>query len=66
MTVTLTGRNLALWTKYSGADPEINLFGRNAGIEPDFLTPAQTFATSLDAFGLPLARRYSFAVRMGF
>jgi hypothetical protein len=66
MTLTLTARNLALWTKYSGADPEINLHGRTAGLTPDFLTESQTFATSLDAFGLPLARRYSFAIRMGF
>jgi outer membrane receptor protein involved in Fe transport len=66
LTLTLTARNLALWTKYGGADPEINLFGRNAGINPDVLTVAPTFATSLDAFGLPLARRYTFSVRMGF
>ena len=66
MTLTLTARNLALWTKYGGADPEINLHGRSAGVTPDFLTIGQQFATSLDAFGLPLARRYSFSVRMGF
>ena len=66
MTLTLTGRNIALWTRYSGADPEINLLGRNAGTGSDFYTTAQAFATSLDAFGLPLARRYSFSVRVGF
>lgn len=66
MTLTVTGRNLAIWTKYKGADPEINLLGRSAGTGPDFFTTGQAFATSLDAFGLPLARRYSFAVRVGF
>jgi len=29
--LTLSGRNLAVWTNYSGYDPEINLFGTNAG-----------------------------------
>ena len=35
----------------------------------DLAKPAcdlDNFATSLDAFGLPLARRYSFSIRMGF
>jgi len=61
MAFTLSGRNLALWTKYSGADPEINLIGRPAG--PGL---SASFANGIDAFGLPLARRYSFSARIGF
>ncbi len=26
--LTLSGRNLATWTKYSGYDPEVNTFGQ--------------------------------------
>lgn len=62
MSLTVSGRNLALWTKYSGADPEINLHGR-AG-DPTNLD--QNFGNGIDAFGLPLPRRYMFSVRIGF
>ncbi len=30
MSLTLAGRNLAVWTKYSGADPEVNIGGAAA------------------------------------
>jgi TonB-linked SusC/RagA family outer membrane protein len=58
--VTLSARNLALWTGYSGADPEINLLGRTGGGGLD------DFAHGIDAFGLPLPRRFSFTARIGF
>ena len=59
--ITLSGRNLALWTKYTGADPEINLIGRPAGPGLD-----NNFANGIDAFGLPMPRRYSLSARIGF
>jgi hypothetical protein len=27
LSLTLAGRNLAVWSKYSGADPEVNIGG---------------------------------------
>ena len=60
--VTLAGRNLALFTDYSGIDPETNVFGRGgSGGQID-----QNFGQFIDAFGFPLQRRYSLAVRVGF
>jgi len=55
-TITAGGRNLALWTKYSGADPEVLADNGTAD-------PSQQFAAS-DFFGLPPSRR--FFLRMTF
>ena len=55
-------RNLALWTKYKGTDPEINAVGRGGGeggLSEDFLD-------AVDAFGFPLSRRFTFSVRLGY
>ena len=42
----LSGRNLALWSDYEGVDPEVNSYGgRNFG--------------RVDAYALPMARRFS-------
>jgi hypothetical protein len=30
LSLTLAGRNLAVWSKYSGADPEVNIGGASA------------------------------------
>lgn len=60
LAINLSGRNLALWTKYGGTDPEVNLLGRQtAGGLNDM-------AMGLDAFGFPLPRRYTISVRAGF
>ncbi len=61
MSVTLAGRNLWLWTKYSGLDPEANAIGRGTvgGIDGNFLD-------SIDAFGLPIPRRFVLTVNYGF
>jgi hypothetical protein len=61
MAVTLSGRNLFLWTPYSGTDPEVNAVGRGEGGGRD-----GNFLDAVDAFGYPLARRFNFQVRLGF
>jgi len=38
LTFTLTGRNLATWTKYTGVDPELNDAGQSNFNTADFLT----------------------------
>ncbi|MEX0856253.1 MAG: TonB-dependent receptor [Gemmatimonadota bacterium] len=45
--VTLAGENLALFTKYSGLDPEVNAAGGQQDIRVDFLTlpPAKRIAS---------------------
>lgn len=61
MAITLAARNLALFTSYPGADPELNYAGRGQGS-----SLAQNFQEGINAWGLPLARRISLAVRAGF
>ena len=60
MSVTAAGRNLLLWTKYPGVDPEVNAVDRSAS------TLDQNFLSSTDAFGVPIPRRFSFSVNFGF
>lgn len=38
MNLTLAGQNLALWSKYSGLDPELNFAGQSNQTYADFLT----------------------------
>jgi len=61
LALTGSGRNLFLWTKYSGTDPEVNAIGRQSGGGRD-----QNFLDAVDAFGWPIARRFSINVRVGF
>jgi len=60
LAVTASGRNLLLWTKYPGVDPETNAIDRTAS------TLDQNFLASTEAFGVPIPRRFSFAVNFGF
>ena len=62
LSFTLTGRNLALWTGYTGIDPEQNSIGRGGG---DNLRD-ENFLDAVDGWGLPLPSRWAFAVRFGF
>ena len=50
---SLTGRNLALWTDYTGIDPETNLTGPSNG-------------RGLDYFNNPSTRSYLFTVRINY
>lgn len=59
--ITLSGRNLWLATKYSGLDPESNENGRgSSGALTD------NFLVSTDGFGLPLQKRFSLIFNLGF
>ena len=62
LAVTLTGRNLLLWTKYSGVDPEINAIGRNGSTD----ALERNFLDSTDAFGVPIPRRFAISANLGF
>ena len=61
MSVTFTGRNLMLWTKYQGVDPEVTYSGGGGSSGVD-----ENFVESIDAFGFPLPRRFGLSVRIGF
>ena len=58
---TLAARNPLLWTKYSGSDPEIAYNGREpgGGVQANF-------NESSDSFGMPVPRRFSILVNLGF
>ena len=59
--VTLAGRNILMWTKYPGLDPESNENGRGS-----VGTLADNFQNATDGFGLPIPRRVSLALNFGF
>jgi hypothetical protein len=61
---TVSGRNLWVWTNYSGYDPEINLFGTNAG----GLGSVQTTAADrgFDFGGYPIPRVWSISARVTY
>jgi outer membrane receptor protein involved in Fe transport len=48
--LTLSGRNLKLWTKYDGFDPEVNFTGQANFTQADFLSqpPVRYFMARLD------------------
>ncbi len=62
--LTVSGRNLAVWTSYSGYDPELNLFGTNAG----GLNASRTTAADrgFDFGGYPIPRVWSVSARFTF
>lgn len=59
--ITIAAKNFALWTKYPGVDPEVNLLGRSGRGGTD-----NNFAESIDAFGFPIPRMLTLNVRLGF
>lgn len=61
MAISLTGRNLMLWTKYQGVDPEVSYVGGGGQTGVD-----ENFVDSIDGFGLPLPRRFGLSIRLGF
>ena len=65
VSVKASVRNLALWTGYTGIDPELNEYGRGAA-SSDLNGIEANFGEGIDAFGLALPRRFTFAVRFGF
>ncbi|MBX2820930.1 MAG: SusC/RagA family TonB-linked outer membrane protein [Rhodothermaceae bacterium] len=61
LSLTVAARNVALWTKYSGVDPELNAIGRGAGNNLD-----DNFLDGVEAFGFATPRRVKFTLRFGF
>jgi hypothetical protein len=51
--LTLAGSNLALWTDYSGMDPEVNQFGAVGVLSRDFMTqpPVRRWSVRVDVDG---------------
>ncbi|HWP82509.1 MAG TPA: TonB-dependent receptor [Bacteroidota bacterium] len=58
--VTLAGRNIALFTDYTGIDPETNVYSAGGGG-----TFGNNFGLGIDAFGVPISRQYVFTLRLG-
>lgn len=61
LSFSVAGRNLALWTKYDGVDPELNAVGRGGGNDLD-----NNFLDGVEAFGFAIPRRVVFTMRLGF
>ena len=59
MSVSFAGRNIMLWTKYSGIDPELNAGSAQDG-------GLNMFRESIDAFGVPIPRTFTMSVNFGF
>lgn len=64
LTLNVGVRNLALWTKYTGTDPEVNFNGTSNALSSD--QTDNNFYEASDTFGLPIPRRFTFSVRFGF
>ena len=62
--LTVSGRNLYVWTDYSGFDPEINLFGTNAGGRGSVQTTAAD--RGFDFGGYPIPRTWQVSARVTF
>lgn len=62
LAITFAGRNLAIMTSYPGADPEMNALGR--GVSGSELV--NNFQEGINAWGLPMPRRFSLSARVGF
>jgi hypothetical protein len=67
-TVTLSGRNLAVWTHYTGVDPEVNsaAYYHDAQVASNgVLTPDQTHDVTGDVFSVPQLRYWILKVNLG-
>ncbi len=60
-TVSVAGRNLVLFSGYSGVDPETNAIGRRSGGGTD-----NSFLDGVEAFGFPIPRQFVFSLKVGF
>ncbi len=61
LAITVAGRNIGLWTPYSGSDPEIAYNGREANAGT-----LGIFNDASDSFGMPVPRRFSIQFSLGF
>ncbi len=62
LSVSLAARNLWLWTRYNGLDPEVNVIGRGSGGN----TRDDNFILGVDYALPPLPRTVLLTVRLGF
>lgn len=62
LSLTASGRNLMLFTKYDGVDPELNAVGRGGGAN----SLENNYLRGVEAFGFPLQREFSFKIRLQF
>ena len=62
MDVTVAGRNLFVWTDYSGYDPEVNFFGQNAGV----LGTSTAADRGFDFASYPIPRSWTISARIAF
>ncbi|NDW10359.1 SusC/RagA family TonB-linked outer membrane protein [Dysgonomonas sp. 520] len=56
LSVAATGRNLFLWTRYSGSDPQVNSLGNSGG----------SGSMGIDNLNVPKTRSFSFTVNATF
>jgi TonB-linked SusC/RagA family outer membrane protein len=60
--LVLSGHNLAMWTKYSGLDPEVNGYGSNvvrgSGSSSQFVR--------VDAYSMPMTKRFTFQLNVTY
>jgi len=60
--IVLSGHNLAMWTKYSGLDPEVNGYGSNvlrgSGNTSQFVR--------VDAYSMPMTKRYTLQLNVTY
>ena len=59
--IGLSGRNIALFTSYTGVDPEINYVGRGSGSTLD-----QNYGQGIAAFGWPIPTQVLVTLKVGF
>ena len=64
LTLSIAARNLLLWTKYPGTDPEINFNGTSSSVAANQVD--NNFYEASDTFGLPIPRRLTVSARLGF
>ncbi|HRK53342.1 MAG TPA: SusC/RagA family TonB-linked outer membrane protein [Cyclobacteriaceae bacterium] len=62
---TTSAKNLALFTGYSGADPEINVLGRGGDGNANSNTD-QNFGQGIEAFGWAIPTTVIFTLKVGF
>lgn len=61
LAVTLAGRNIGLWTRYDGTDPEASMVGRQEGT-----SAASNFVTGTSHYGYGIPMTFTLSVRAGF
>jgi hypothetical protein len=61
LSLTVNARNLALWTKYEGNDPELSYLPRCTDA-----SVSCNFADGVDAYGWPIPRQFGVSVRAVF